>query len=87
MRVRIEPLTLERARERGASPEEIKDVVENGLSVPARGNRRARAKIFPFKQERVGRFYDQKRIEVIYVEEADTIVTITVHVFYGEWKV
>ncbi len=87
MKIQIEPHTLKRALERGASLEEIQDVLENGFSVPARGNRLARAMIYPFEQERIGKYYEQKRIEVVYVEEKDTIATITVYVFYGEWKV
>ncbi len=38
------------------------------------------------KQERLGKYYEQKRVEVIYVEEQESIVTVTVYVFYGEWK-
>jgi len=33
-----------------------------------------------------GKFYKQKRIEVIYLYEQSTIITVTVYVFYGEWE-
>jgi predicted RND superfamily exporter protein len=86
MKIQVEPHTLKRARERGASLEEIQDVVENGFSVPSRAGRIARAMIYPFKQEGIGKYYEHKRVEVVYVEEMDMMVIITVYVFYGEWK-
>jgi len=33
-----------------------------------------------------GRRYDQKRIEVYYVQEENSLVTVTVYVFYGTWE-
>jgi len=45
-----------------------------------------KAKVFEFQQERMGKFYEQKRVEVIYTIEANTIVTVTVYVFYGKWE-
>jgi len=86
MNIQIEPHTLQRAEERGTNIEEIQTVLEYGTEIPARGNRKAKAKVFTFKKERLGKFYEEKRVEVIYVEEADLVVTVTVYVFYGEWK-
>lgn len=86
MKIQIEPHTLQRAEERGTTIEEIQIVLEQGMEIPARGNRKAKAKVFTFKKERLGKYYEDKRVEVIYVEEADTIITVTVYVFYGEWK-
>jgi hypothetical protein len=86
MKILIEPHTLERAEERGACLSEIEDVIHAGFSVPAGGNRLAKARVYPFKQERLGKYYAQKRVEVIYVKEQESIVTVTVYVFYGEWK-
>jgi len=85
MRIQIEPHTLERAEERGATAEEIEDVIQNGFTIPARKNRFAKGKIYSFDRARLGKFYKQKRIEVIYLVENDVIVTVTVFVFYGEW--
>ncbi len=39
-----------------------------------------------FNRKRLDVFYKQKKIEVIYTIEHDKILTITVYVFYGEWK-
>jgi hypothetical protein len=86
MKIQIEPHTLERAKERGASEDEIQDTIQTGFDIPAKGNRKGKAKIYVFRQERLGKYYEQKRIEIIYVEERDLIITVTVYVFYGEWK-
>ncbi|HMV94724.1 MAG TPA: DUF4258 domain-containing protein [Anaerolineales bacterium] len=86
MKIQIEPHTLQRAEERGTNIEEIQIVIEKGTEIPARGNRKAKAKVFSFKKERLGKYYEEKRVEVIYVEEENIIITVTVYVFYGEWK-
>jgi hypothetical protein len=41
MEIRIDPHTLERAKERGAHENEIKDVLQSGGVIPARQNRLA----------------------------------------------
>jgi len=76
--IRIDPHTLERAKERGTDEEEIKDVIETGSPIEAKHGRLGKAKVYPFNQMRKGSFYEQKRIEVIYTIEGDTIVTVTV---------
>ena len=86
MKIRIDPHTLERAEERGASEEEIIEVIQSGIPFPAKSRRLGKAKVFEFQQERMGKFYEQKRVEVIYTIEANTIVTVTVYVFYGKWE-
>jgi len=86
MEIVIEPHTLKRAEERGTNADEITTVLEQGVEIPARGNRKAKAKVFTFKRERLGKYYEEKRVEVVYVEEEETIITVTVYVFYGEWK-
>jgi len=77
---------MRRAEERGTSREEIEDVLENGIEISARGNRKGKAKVYDFKRERLGKYYEHKRVEVIYTEEIDVRITVTVYVFYGEWK-
>ncbi len=86
MEIQIDPHTLERAEERGTNEQEIKDVIHSGLSIPAKHGRLGKAKIYDFKQQRHGKYYEQKRVEVIYTLEEETIVTVTVYVFYGKWE-
>jgi hypothetical protein len=86
MDIQIDPHTLERAAERGASAEEIIDVITSGHPMPAKYGRSGKSKVFDFNQTRHGRYYKQKKIEVFFVIEGDVIVTVTVYVFYGEWE-
>lgn len=86
MQVRIEPHTLQRALERGASETEIIQTIEFGNDIPAKAGRLARAMIFSYDQERNGKFYDQKKLEVYYIIEHETIITVTVYVFFGNFR-
>jgi len=86
MIIKIDPHTLERAEERGATPEEIEDVIRTGFPIAATSGREGRAKMYDFERERLGKTYKQKRVEVIYAVERDAIITVTVYVFYGEWE-
>ena len=87
MKIQINPHTSERAQERGASEEEIKDVIRTGFDIAAKYGRTGKAKVYQFKQERHGKYYEQKRIEVFYIVEEDLVVTVTAYVFYGRWEV
>jgi hypothetical protein len=86
MKIQVDPHTLERAEERGTNEDEIRDVINTGFEVSARYRRKGKAKIYDYKQKRHNKFYEQKRVEVFYVVENDTIVTVTVYVFYGKWE-
>ena len=86
MRIQFDRHTLERAEERGTSEEEIRDVINTGFPVPAKYGRMGRAKIFDFRQNRHGTYYEQKRAEVFYAMERDVVITVTVYVFYGKWE-
>jgi hypothetical protein len=66
MQIRIDSHTLERAAERGASSQEIIDVITSGHTIPAKYGRLGKSKIFEFKQTRLGRYYEQKKIEVFF---------------------
>jgi hypothetical protein len=86
VKILIDPHTLERAEERGTNESEIKDVINTGVPVPAKYNRLAKAKIYPFQGQRHGKFYEQKKVEVFYLIEKDFVITVTVYVFYGKWE-
>ncbi|MFZ3090811.1 MAG: hypothetical protein WA240_09350 [Nitrospirota bacterium] len=87
MEIQIDLHTLERAEERGATEGEIKDVILAGFSIPAKYGKIGRAKVYEFKQNRLNKYYEQKRVEVFYTIEGDKIITVTVYVFYGKWEV
>ena len=86
MGIQIDLHTIERAEERGTNADEIIDVINNGFAIPAKYGRVGRAKIYEYKQKRLNKFYEQKRVEVFYNSEGRKIITATVYVFYGEWE-
>lgn len=86
MNIRIDAHTLLRARERGTDANEIADVVNTGFHVSAKNERIGKAKIYPYHAVRNKKYYEQKKVEVYYVQENDTIITVTVYVFYGQWE-
>ena len=86
MQIQIEPHTLLRAEERGASENEIIETLNNGLEIQAKGGRLGKEKVFDFRKERNGKFYNEKKLEVYYIVEGEKIITITVYVFYGDFS-
>ena len=56
-------IPLQRAEERGTNIEEIQFVLEHGVEIPARGNRKAKAKVFSFKKERLGKYYKKNKLK------------------------
>lgn len=86
MQIRIDQHTLDRAEERGTSAEEMRDVIETGIPFQAGKGRFGKAKVYAFGRERLGKYFEEKRVEVIYTHEHDTLVTVTVYVFYGKWE-
>lgn len=74
-----------RARERGATKEEIIEVLETGIPTIAKYGRLFKSKIFFYKSFRLGKYYEQKKIEVCYTLEKGQVITVTVYVYYGKW--
>ena len=87
MEIQIDHHTLERAEQRGTKEDEIKDVINTGFPIPAKYGRIGKAKIYKFKQNRLNKYYEEKRVEVFYTVEKNIIITVTVYVFYGKWEV
>ena len=86
MEILISRHALKVAQRRGASTEEIEEVILSGFPIPAKYDRIGKGKIFPFQREWYGRYHLQKRVEVFYVVEENAIITVTVLVMYGEWE-
>jgi hypothetical protein len=87
MEIKIDTHTLERAGERGTDEDEMKDVIRTGFAIPAKYGRIGKAKVYKFNQNRLDKYYEEKRVEVFYTVEGDVIITVTVYVFYGKWEV
>lgn len=82
MNIQIGPHTLIRAKERGANETEIIDTINTGTDILARGGRIGKAKVFEFNSTRNEKYYKEKKIDTI---EQQTIITVTVYVFYGKF--
>ena len=74
MKIRIEPHTLLRANERGATEVEIKDTIEHGIDLFGKNGRTGKGKVFDFRNTRNGKFYEEKKVEAYYVMELETIL-------------
>ncbi|MDQ6610109.1 MAG: DUF4258 domain-containing protein [Bacteroidota bacterium] len=85
MKIRLEPHTLRRAKERGATEKEILETLQTGQIISAKNNRLTKSKSFSFSAEKNGKFYEEKKLEVFYTIENDEIITITVYVFFGKF--
>ena len=62
-------------------------MIHTGSAIPAKYGYMGKAKVYEFGQTRHNKYYDHKRVEVFYLFEGDRIITVTVYVFYGKWKV
>ena len=86
MKIIIESHTLIRAKERGANKKEIFEVIKTGKEAVAKHGKIAKFKIYNFNQKWLDKYYLQKMVKVFYTIEENTIITVTVYVFYGEWE-
>ena len=80
MEIQIDSHTLERAEERGTNEREIIDVIQTGINISAKYERIGKAKVYEFKQNRLNKYYEQKRVEVFYTIKGSRIITVTVYV-------
>jgi hypothetical protein len=65
MQIQIDFHTLQRAKERGTNESEIRDVIKNGFPIEAKYGNKGKARIYDFNRKRLGKYYRQKRVEVI----------------------
>jgi len=82
MPVSIHPHAGQRAHERGADEEEIKDTVKSGEEFPAKFGRTGFRKNFLFNDKWNGKHYATKQIEAYCVEEKKKWLVITIIVKY-----
>jgi predicted RNA-binding protein with RPS1 domain len=68
--------------DRGTSDAEIKLAIRDGEEVPAKKERKAYRKNFPFESYWKGKYYFTKQVVPVIKEELGKIVVITVYVFY-----
>jgi len=74
MTVRVHPHAQARLTERGASEAEVIATVENGERFPAKYGRHGVRRNFEYNSQWRGRFYANKQVEAIAVEENGWLV-------------
>ncbi len=80
--IRLSGHARENMRYRGATEQEVVEVIQTAPWGPAELGRLECRKDFAYGQEWNGRFYATKQVRPILVEEADEIVVVTVYVYY-----
>ncbi len=83
MNIKLEPQTLRKAKEDGATEEEIDVTIRTGKDLNSESGRLGKTKTFPFNGEWDNSFYEQKKIDVYFSVENKLITALTVDVFYG----
>lgn len=86
MRIVIIEHARKRMRQRGVTDDEARLVLETGQSADAELGRKSKDGVFEFSGLWQGRSYPQKKVQVIYREEGENVVVITVYAFYGRWQ-
>lgn len=69
-------------RKRGATEEEVSLVIQKQLWRGARNERHEAKGNFPHNQEWNSKFYKTKQVNPVFIEQEQTIIVITVYVFY-----
>ena len=83
MDIKIEPLTLKKATEQGATEEEIDATIRTGKDLNSESGLLGKTRTFPFKAIRDNIFFEQKKLDVYFSVENKLITTLDVDVFYG----
>jgi hypothetical protein len=71
---------------RGISPQEVQLVLEQGASILVRRGQKAKESVFPYSANWLGRFYPEKKVRVVHIEEEEEIVVVTALAYSGQWS-
>ena len=80
--IRFTEHALEQCNERGASEDEVKKTILNGIREDAKKGREQCKLNFQFKSLWNDQYYSIKQVVAIIIEENDEIIVITVYTFY-----
>jgi hypothetical protein len=85
MDIKIEPLTLKKATDQGATEEEIDATIRTGKDLNSESGLLGKTRTFPFRATRDNIFFEQKKLDVYFSVENKLITTLDVDVFYGSF--
>jgi len=74
----------DRIKNRGANISEVEETIKKGQRYEVRYSRQAKEMVFPYGKKWQDKFYSQKKIRVIYKEEKNQLIVITVYVYFGK---
>ena len=80
--VLISPHARQQMDLRGASEQEVILAIREGEATPAKSGRLICRKNFSFRSEWKGRYHETKQVAPIVAREGDSLVVVTVYVFY-----
>lgn len=86
MEIKLIQHARERANERGATEDEIRLVLLGGQKTELKKGRKSKEMVFDYNRDWLGKHYPEKKVKVVYTEEDDQVVVITVKVYYGKWR-
>ena len=86
MKIRLIEHARERANERGATEDEIGMVLSAERETQLKKGRKSKEMVFDYNRDWLGKHYPQKKVHVVYAEEDDETIVITVKVYYGRWR-
>jgi len=83
MEINFDPRTLQLAKEKGATEEEIDATIRTGKDLNSESGRLGKTRTFPFHAEWQNEFFDHKKLDVYFTVENKLITTLDIDVFYG----
>jgi Domain of unknown function (DUF4258) len=78
----ISPHARQQMDLRGATEQEVVSAIREGEASPARTGRLIYRKNFSYRRDWKGRYHETKQVAPIVVREGDSLVVVTVYVFY-----
>ena len=86
MKIRLTEHAKERANERRTTEGEVSMVLSSGQEAQLKKGRKSKEMVFDYNRNWLGKHYPQKKLKVVYAEEDDLMVVITIKVYYDEWR-
>lgn len=86
MKIRLTEHAKERANERGTTEDEVSMVLSSRQEAQLKKGRKSKEMVFDYNRHWLGKHYPEKKVKVVYAEEDDQTIVITVKVYYGKWR-
>lgn len=71
MEIRLDKHTIEQMTKRGTNEAQIKEMLNEATECDAQYGRKRKSKVFNYNKMWCGKYYKEKKMEVIYILEKD----------------